>query len=78
MIEVVITINDESKLMHHANLIVETHSYVYHSIGIFNPRYSEVNIKVECNLLVNSMRLHSKLDLNLICNQSMFSLRKQF
>ena len=74
MIEVVITINDESKQMHHANLIFETHSSVYHSIGISHPRYSEVNIKVECNLLVNSMRLHSKLDLNLICNQSMFSL----
>ena len=57
---------------------VETQSSVYHLIEILNLRYSEVNRKVECNLLANSMRLHSKLDLNLICNQSMFSLRKQF
>ena len=57
---------------------VETQSSVYHLIEILNLRYSEVNRKVECNLLGNSMRLHSKLDLNLICNQSMFSLQKQF
>ena len=42
---------------------VETQSSFHHSIGILNPRYSEVNGKVRCNLLANSMRLHSKLDL---------------
>ena len=42
---------------------VETQSSVYHSIEILNLRYSEVNRKARCNLLANSVRLHSKLDL---------------
>ena len=42
---------------------VETQSSVHHSTEISNLRYSEVNRKARCNLLANSMRLHSKLDL---------------
>ena len=48
------------------DICVETQSSVHHSIEILNLRYSEVNRKVRCNLLANSMRLHSKLDLKFI------------
>ena len=56
-------INEQVKVVNSTNMTVETQSSFHHSIGILNPRYSEVNGKVMCNLLANSMRLHSKLDL---------------
>ena len=53
--------------------LLKSRPLIYHSTEILNLPYSGMNRKQECNLLANTMRLHSKLDLNLICNQSSYS-----